>query len=206
MFHGLENQFLYTAYKITSVFGDGVGSNLSATGTGFFLQNKNGKICLVTNRHMVDIHYPSPDPKRPGYSLQQLIIRGRRSSGKHGLPTEFTEFSVHPSAEFLFSPIVQNDMTCLISPPIQTVNQSSAVIDFFIPHTMVATAQDFENKLSVCDFVAFPGYPPWHDRRNERPILRTGALSSDPRSDYSFSGNYDGESILRSFFLWWFVR
>src|SRR5262249_17785191 len=30
---------------------------------------------------------------------------------------------------------------------------------------------------------------------NERPILRTGTISSDPRCDYSFSGRYDGECL-----------
>ena len=195
MFHGLENQFLYAAYKITSVFTGGAGPDVSATGTGFFLQNRHRHVCLVTNRHMVDLHYPSSDPKHPGYKLQQLIVRGRRSGDKPGLPTEFTEFAVHPTANFLYSSVFQNDITCLLNPPIQAINQSSTVVDFFIPHAMVATKQDFENKLSVCDFVAFPGYPPWYDRLNERPILRTGALSSDPRSDYSFSGQYDGECV-----------
>jgi hypothetical protein len=195
MFHGLDNQFLYAAYKITSVFGDGIGAEASATGTGFFLKNETGQTCLVTNRHMVDLHYPKIDATRPGYKLQRILIRGRHSGGMLGLPNQFTEFAIAPTANFLFSSVVENDVTCLVNPPILAIDKSASVVDFFIPHELVATKQDFENKLSVCDFVAFPGYPPWHDRLNERPILRTGAIASDPRSDYSFSGNYDGECV-----------
>jgi hypothetical protein len=129
------------------------------------------------------------------YKLDHFIIRGRRSGGNPALPVDFTEFAVPATVSFLFSTVPQNDIACLIDFTVQAQDLASVVVDFFIPHTLVATKQDFATKLSVCDFVAFPGYPPWHDRLNERPILRTGALSSDPRSDYSFSGQYDGECV-----------
>jgi hypothetical protein len=46
MFHGLDNQFLYTAYKMTSVFTNSAGPNVSATGTAFFLSPKQAWAAL----------------------------------------------------------------------------------------------------------------------------------------------------------------
>ena len=67
-------------------------------------------------------------------------------------------------------------------------------VDFWISHDWLATRSDFESKFSICDFVAFPGYPEWYDKVQQLPILRTGTISSDPRYDYSKS-QYLGECV-----------
>jgi hypothetical protein len=60
---------------------------------------------------------------------------------------------------------------------------------------LFASAEDFQTKLSVCDFVAFPGFPPWYDKRDQRAILRTGTIASDPRYNYSRSEAEDGACL-----------
>jgi hypothetical protein len=58
MNHGLNNTFLYVACKLTTTFQcRQTGKIISGLGTSFFVQNKNGEVCLVTNRHNVDKDY-----------------------------------------------------------------------------------------------------------------------------------------------------
>ena len=57
MYHGLNNAFLYSAYKITAKFYDGIGNIKSGTGTCFFVKNKLEQLCLPTNRHVLDFTF-----------------------------------------------------------------------------------------------------------------------------------------------------
>jgi hypothetical protein len=41
------------------------------------------------------------------------------------------------------------------------------------------------SRLSAGDFIAFPGWPAWHDVHGIRPIMRSGILASDPSFDYT---------------------
>ena len=75
-----------------------------------------------------------------------------------------------------------------------TLNGAALSVDYFIDEQMIATKNDFEQKISVCDFVAFPGYPEWHDKATHRPIFRTGTIASDPRVDYSYK-NVKGQCV-----------
>lgn len=83
----------------------------------------------------------------------------------------------------------------IIGPKIDKKDGLGIVTDSFFPYELMAKAADFENKLSVCDFLAFPGYPEWHDQLEGRPILRTGTISSDPRRNYSSDGHSMGDCI-----------
>lgn len=195
MIHGLNNQFLYSAYKLTSTFTDRGRNPVDAFGTAFFLRNKRDELSLVTNRHMIDLQYPVPHPEHPDHRLHQLLLRGKQSLGSPALPTANIEAALSLDAEILTSPTHANDVACVIKPKLFMVSPRSGMIDFHIPYDWIATKDDFDNKLSVCDFVAYPGYPEWHDTLNERPILRTGTLSSDPRADYARGGVYSGECV-----------
>ena len=64
-----------------------------------------------------------------------------------------------------------------------------------IPFSMLATDSQIENDLSVCDHVAFIGFPAVYDHKNNMPILRSGVISSDPRLDYSPDGLDHGHII-----------
>ena len=63
MFHGLSNDFLYSAFKIESTFIDDIASQKTISGTTFFVKNKEGQICLITNRHVFDLNYQRTDQK-----------------------------------------------------------------------------------------------------------------------------------------------
>jgi hypothetical protein len=86
----------------------------------------------------------------------------------------------------IFSKDELNDFACMLAPKLITAVPTEFCIDYHIPENMIATENDFQNDISVCDFVAFPGYPEWYDDQGQRPIFRGGTIASDPRVNYSY--------------------
>ena len=191
MFHGLNNQFLYSAYKITATFIDEIGNVKSGTGTCFFVKNKNDTLCLVTNRHVLYISYKKNDDLLLKYSLKNIEISGKRERAKNNFPENDLSFSIAPNAKF--SVDSKNDIACVTK--IVPLSGHDISIDYFIPYSFLATESVFQQRLEVCDFLAFPGFPEWHDKRENRPILRTGTISSDPRFDYSYGDSVRGACV-----------
>ena len=192
MYHELDNRHLYSAYQLTCFFVNGTGKDITCTGTGFFVRTKHHKQVLVTNRHVVDLEYA--DAKYAGFKLRQLRVTGKADDSSSGLPELDRECIVH-ECTLKYSTVPQNDIACLTDLSVIISDGSSMDIDYWIPQKLLATKTDFETKFSVCDFVAFPGFPEWYDKRQHRPILRTGTISSDPRYDYAESQDYMGECI-----------
>ena len=190
MTHGLNNTFLYTGCRIISSFGNGTNT-ASISGTGFFI-NKENNVFLITNRHMVDIEYGDVRKQYSGYKLLEFTIDNRRNDPKTHLPTDIVEIKIQNIDEFYFPEVKENDIACLKN--IKYLG-GDVSIDFPIPYSLIATEEKIKEKLSVCDFVAFPGFPEWYDKRNNNPILRTGALASDPRFDYSNEKEFMGNCI-----------
>jgi hypothetical protein len=194
MFHGLDNKVLYAAYRVIASFETDSGETKMQEGTGFFVANAKGNVCFVTNRHVVDAAYV--DIKYMHYKLRRVDAVGKAPSGA-GLPdVDQTLTFVDPT--FLFSKLYQNDVACLVSAEIQWVGPKH--LEWFVPYKMLAKQSDFEQKLSVCDFLAFPGFPPWYDKKGGRPILRTGTIASDPRYDYSWTMDFKGQCLAHEAF------
>lgn len=195
MYHGLNNSFLYSAYRISCIFEDDIGKKKTVTGTAFFIVNGCGKMCLVTNRHLVDLNYKAKSSKYIKFALKQIVIRGKAKDRESGLPLDDQVLQINHDA-IRFSDVYENDIACVIEPQGTILTDSlNATIDYHIPHNIIATKEDIETKISICDFVSFPGFPDWYDKRGARPIIRTGTISSDPRFDYSSSEEYQGECI-----------
>ena len=193
MFHGLNNSFLYSAYRLAAVFVNDSGDQHTVAGTGFWVQNNDSRLVLVTNRHMLDAEVYCAE--YAGYRLQRLICSGKAKDDTAGRPSIKQEWTVDHS-DIRCSPVDGNDIACLIDPKVTVHNdRTQARIDYSIPRAWVATSDDFESELSICDFVAFPGFPEWHDHRGHRPILRTGTISSDPRYNYSWTTEDRGECM-----------
>jgi hypothetical protein len=190
MNHGLNNTYLYSACKILSTFSNGKES-VALIGTGFFI-NTGDSLSLITNRHVVDIQYKDYPKKYIGYELVSFIFDNHRVDPITKLPTDIIQVQVANFNEFIFPTEPLNDIACLNH--VIPVN-GDVTIDHAIPINIVATEEQINTKLSVCDFVAFPGFPDWYDRRNNSPILRTGAISSDPRFDYSNTNNFMGNCM-----------
>ncbi len=193
MFHGLNNRFLYSAYQLSCTFVNNTGTQINCTGTGFWVRNNDSSLILVTNRHVVDLEYSNPE--HAGFSLYQVTVSGKASEATAGLPDIAQRFVVDHSG-LKYSENRENDIACLaVQSVMQLAGFPSTRIDYSIDRNLLATKDDFDTQFSVCDFVVFPGFPEWYDKRQQRPILRTGTISSDPRYDYSWSSNYEGECI-----------
>jgi hypothetical protein len=153
---------------------------------------KDANPYLITNRHMVDIQYMDYTNQYTGFKLIEFTIDNRRRDHVTKLPTDIVDIKIANINEFVFSEEYLNDITCLknIKTFVGDIN-----VEFSIPFSLIATEDKINNQLSVCDFVAFPGFPDWYDKRNNIPILRTGALASDPRFNYSNTTDFKGNCI-----------
>lgn len=198
MWHGLNNEFLYAAHRITAHF-DRQTDKKSNTknGTCFFVMNKRAKLCLITNRHMLDFGYPDNKQDHIGYQLSCIEIeRFERNPETDKLPTNrFVDKAISIENSIRYSRLYEEDVACIVDPKVRTAKDANASIDFHISYDLVATKEWLDSKLSVCDFVAFPGFPTWYDKSTYRPIMRAGTIASDPRSDYSPSGQSEGRKV-----------
>ena len=195
MFHGLDNRYLYSAYRITTEFASEFNEPKTGYGTGFWVMTNQSQLALVTNRHVVDPEYAGL--KNQGYQLKRLVVSGKCNVPPSELPDINVTFEV-VAPNVHYSEVYQNDIACIVDPQVQVkgeISSYAAKIDFFVPITLLATAKDYESQFSVCDFVAFPGFPEWYDKLQQRPILRSGTIASDPRYDYSDVPEYKGECV-----------
>ncbi|GEO11556.1 hypothetical protein SAE01_40520 [Segetibacter aerophilus] len=166
---------------------------MTGIGTAFFVTNKNRQACLVTNRHNVDRDYMEPTAKYKTFRLTKLTVDNRQNNPATGLPTKIIELDISNYSELHFSETYENDIACIIRVQINGGQQQK--IEFPIDYAMIADIEKINSKLSVCDFVAFPGFPDWYDKLNNNPILRTGTIASDPRFNYSNKKESIGECI-----------
>ena len=149
----------------------------------------------LNHRHVVDLDYNQPTPKYKDFKLVKVVVSNKGKDKMTGLPTKDYGVLVVNFDKFIFSDKKENDVACLKVPQIINIEGGGIVLDYFIPYSMIADNSRINEKLSVCDFVAFPGFPDWYDRKNNLPILRTGTIASDPRFDYSHEKEDMGERI-----------
>ena len=182
MIHGITNDFLYSACKIELECTNGE-NKCFYTGTGFFVV-KDLKAYLITNRHMVDLNYRNPNIN--GYKIEHFYIDNRHLNPQTGLPDIVEKKEIVNFNSFMFHPNAENDIACLSNVKIKNSDWN---ISFYIPFELLADQEKLDTKLSVCDFIAYPGYPTWHDTANNNPIFKSGTIASDPRFNYSCLGS-----------------
>lgn len=178
MIHGLNNSYLYTAKRLTALITDG---NLVRwmEGTGFFVK-KQDKLILVTNRHMIEPEYANA--KLNNYYISQLKIGSYQSFDSEKRPLNYNTGTIQNIKDFVVADNPLNDVACLLDPRIEFGEMK---INAWIDYNMLADKTWFDSKLSVCDSIAYPGFPKWFDRKNNTPIFRMGTIASDPRFDYA---------------------
>jgi hypothetical protein len=178
MMHGLNNDFLYTAKKVVAHWSDGT-TVAELRGTGFFIQ-KDANIFFITNRHVVEPGYSDAEYK--GFKMVDFSVESYETFDVSGLPSTLKSASVANWNEFKFHPNEHNDVACLKD--LKTVG--GMTINAPVPFSMIATDEWITQKLSVCDSIAYPGFPEWYDRQNNTPVFRMGTIASDPRMNYSY--------------------
>jgi hypothetical protein len=178
MFHSLDRKFLYTAYRIKVTFRE-YQRDRPAFGTCFFVRSETKPNIMVTNRHVLDAGFS--DFRRSHWELSEVVVSG--FAPRDFQPIEFElawEEIRFPSSDL-------EDVAVLVRPEIKRIIRApSAPIQspiMEVPIAMVAEDSDFEDVL-LADELLYPGYPEWHDQSEGRPIMRRGALASDPYCNY----------------------
>lgn len=198
MFSGIPNSHLYAAYRIISEFVLRDGATKGKSGTAFFVRNSQNTLCLVSNRHIMDIGYGENGPEYVGAQLETLTVEGyvATAQGNNALPESRVSLRVQTNVTPpVFAVNYDEDVACVINPQVVSEGGAEPRIDFWIGSNELANDEWIRDCLSICDFVAFPGFPPWYDRLGNRPILRTGAIASDPRTGYSDEPRQKGRRV-----------
>lgn len=192
MHHGLKQDFLYTAVKIRAFFEDANGNKLKINGTGFFISNSRGEYSLITNRHIVDAPYFKP--KNNGQKLQFITI-AQKIKTQSGLPEINNKIKVI-QPDLSFAKNYDNDVVAIRYTEYEILEGANQDVHMGYPlhFSMLADASVLKEEILICDFVAFPGFPRWHDQSEGRPIMRTGTIASDPMYNFSW-GETKGDCI-----------
>jgi len=186
MIHGLDNSYLYKVCKLTVQLSDGTNS-IQSQGTGFFVA-KEGMAYLVTNRHVIEPGYS--DSQYAAYQIKEILFE--HNVFDHNTKKAINETCKLKSYELKFAAEDKDDIACLWK--MELVNTPTCNINGF-DYSMLACKSEIEDKLSVCDFLVFIGYPVVYDHLNNMPILRSGVVSSDPRLDYSLTNSFEGHKL-----------
>ena len=178
MIHGLTNAYLYSAKKVLAEWSNG-NETVCMRGTGFFI-TKDGNDFFVTNRHVVEPGYG--DPKYSSYEVKKFVIESFGSFDGSALPQDLRAAQIENWKEFKFHSNENNDIACLKN--VQVVGDIFNV-NAGLDYKILASDEWLSQKLTVCDSIAYPGFPDWYDHQNNTPIFRMGTIASDPRFNYS---------------------
>ena len=191
---GMTNDLLYAVSKIRVVFiNEDNTYSVTSYGTGFFIV-KVDKEYFITNRHVVDPERIESIKGR-NFHLYQIYIDRRVIKERNSPQTE--ELLVKsfkqtlPDNEF-------DDIACLSEIEYNTIPTIGYTrIDF----ELLADKELFDTSFSICDMLAFIGFPEGqYDVKHNLPIVRSGIISSDPRVNYSVGDNDRGNRIAYEVF------
>jgi hypothetical protein len=178
------------AFKIEVEFKDDLGKVIKGHGTCFFTQNAKDQFFLVTNRHVLDKNYKESTGKYKSFKPFKIIVEGK-ANAPDGKPEKVQKMEI---AGYLRFANDDNNDVAVIS-DMKIVAGDNAHLNYFVPYQLIATQKDFETNLDASDFVAFPGFPEWHDQKQNRPIMRFGTIASDPRYNYSDNKDVNGDCL-----------
>ena len=181
MYHPIDSRYLYSAAKLSIAFEDEYGKFHSASGTGFVFGIGEGKkiSVLISNRHVLDAGFS--DLRKRQWALKGIIFSG------YGNSKEYFEIDVN-DWELVFTSNGEEDIAALVLKKcsfLKGEERFSGVVNFDLD---ILADHQFHDLLNVGDFVVLPGYPEFHDKNTNRPILRSGIIASDPLHDYAGPG------------------
>ena len=174
---GLPIEFLYSAALLEVYFVDANGSIHEKNGTGFFV-GKSNEVYLVSNRHVFDAKWDTPNTEKNSvkfrqYEIEKIICR-RYNKGileRHGVEGKVT-FS---NREIDDVAVIKVDSFY----PVDGVQFSNHVAHFFNFEDL-ADKERIQSEVLPCDQVVFPSFGEGYSEIDSRPIFRVGWVVSDP--------------------------
>lgn len=167
-------------------------------GTGFLVEfpTGDGRLGLVTNRHLADLTFREDEPENEGTVLKSALVQWWQSKNlrcEHTITQPEPLYHPDPLIDVAIIPIVpKND-----APPIAVAEYFGDLAKFIATNSSIEITLEHAiswANLLECEMlwpqlepgvlVAFPGYPLWYDRLQIRPVMRSGLIASDPQTDY----------------------
>ncbi|OGQ82566.1 MAG: hypothetical protein A3F90_18075 [Deltaproteobacteria bacterium RIFCSPLOWO2_12_FULL_60_19] len=143
----MTNEFLYAAYRLTCEFEHANKHRIALCGTGFFVKNTDGQLCLITNRHMIEPNYKRSDAEYAGYSFRRMEVTGKKRDPASDLPVADQQFEFVGFRTWL-SDTYENDVVCLNDFLVaEKRGSTSSAIDYHIPYDLLATDKQYSQKL-----------------------------------------------------------
>lgn len=181
MNHPIPRDWLAATNKIEAEFRNGAEEAKQGHGSGFWIDS-GAEMVLVTNRHMVDIVYKDEKYRGLGLELSSLTIRTFKADGARG-----SLFVNGGTIETHEDPRI--DIALLRG--LRLVRQEIPVSP--MGFDLLADTGFTETELEWGAQITFSSFQAWRDAETDRPILRTGIVSSDPAHAFSL-----GAGIARS--------
>lgn len=174
MYHPISRQWLEATNRVGVKFDNGAQTK-TRFGSGFWVADQEGYCVFITNRHVVDLAYGDEKYLPEGYRLSRLTVTSHSAAPHKGVVVDLEndiDIRVHASHRVDIAILIP-DAPDRKTPPIS------------IPAYPLLADQSFFETLPWGAQVSFASFQEWRDSTTEKPILRTGIVSSDPLDDYS---------------------
>lgn len=202
MANTITNTLLYSVCQFFMAFTNGKESK-GERGTCFFI-NKDDKIYLITNKHLIDVKkfkVKNPDFNFDGIYVDRRVFQPEVKGDK---PEEYVPAHVETEmlklkgeSKFVFPDDSKDDIVCIYDFNFETKPKLPGTC---IRFEELADTNKFQNVLNIGDPIITIGYPQIYDHKNNMPIVRSGIISSDPRLNYSVGERYDGHMMAMEIF------
>jgi hypothetical protein len=202
---GIRQEHLYYACKLFARYYYEPGDNeTNASATGFIVESpERQKFGLVTNRHFIEPGW-SGEPLYQGTSLTKLRasiwldVSERIEVDVVSAPI----FHDDPTVDACILPITSDtlvnvemwlaniDPTSPVPKPhrwsegVENGCNAKVPLQYYVTWKLLDISEWYWKTLDPGETLFFPGYPAWHDKSQDRPIIRTGAIVSDPQANW----------------------
>lgn len=170
-------------------------------GSGFLVEfpENDSRLALVTNRHIADAVFYDEDLNK-GSKLTSVKVQWWQSKVlrlEHTITDPRPLYHSDPLIDVAVIPIASTAHTRieiageLYGDLDKFVDENSAekfVFEHAISWVNLLECESLWPQLEAGEFVVFPGYPIWHDHLEDRPVMRSGLIASDPQTDYRSGG------------------
>ncbi len=188
MYRPIPRNWLLATNKIEAVFRNAHGHK-TGHGSGFWLRCGED-LLFATNRHVIDIEYSDPKYMGHSYALSSMQILTFDPSGSSGRQrVNRADIATHEDPNIDIALLRVSEV---INPDDISVAPASVEV--------IADSHFLNTELEWGAQISFSSFQPWRDVQTERPILRTGILSSDPAHPFvSTKINKDHVHLLEAF-------
>lgn len=202
---GFSANQLYSACRLemTHHFPDGTHCT-DLEGTGFLVQFPAGdsRIGLVTNKHLANAEFYNP-LENPASVLTSVKVQWWQSKNmllEHVINDPQPLYHSDPLFDVAVIPIFSKPNLPIeiggthYGDLVQFIADTNGTDQLLFNHAhsweYLLQCEELWPQIEPGEFVTFPGYPVWYDHLENRPVMRSGVIASDPQTEYRLT---DGE-------------